>query len=86
MKHACAVTILAQGAKKGPRLSHSKQGLYGRRDSFAAGPFAGTTPKPPDTKVIDAHLPPSPPKNNGLAESRGTAKTRASPTFRKVWF
>ena len=94
MKHACAVTILAQGAKKGPRLSHSKQGTFdnGRRDSFAAGPFAGTTPKPPDTKVIDAHLPPSPPqKQRPLAVSRGLqAKTRASPITRKLfvlmWF
>ena len=86
MKNACAVTILAQGAKKGPRLSHSKQGTFdnGRHDTLAAGPLAGMTPVPPDKQVSDALMPPSPPQQQQLfAVSRGLrAKTRASPTIR----
>ena len=41
------------------------------------------TPKPPDAKVIDTHLPPSPPQlQQPLAVSRGLqAKTRGQPHF-----
>ena len=72
---------MAQGAKQAPPLSHSKPGACdnGRRDSLAAGPFAGTAPKPPAPLAQQRPRPPSPPQPQSPRREPGATGQNSRP-------